>query len=69
MSKTLHRKVVIIGSGPAGNTAAIYAAGATVDPLLNQRFQPGGQPTIPTVRLSGRRPVCSPISRQAITAR
>jgi thioredoxin reductase (NADPH) len=48
MPKTHNAKILILGSGPAGYTAAIYAARANLDPLIVQGLEPGGQMTITT---------------------
>lgn len=45
---TQHHRLIILGSGPAGYTAAIYAARANLDPVIIAGYQPGGQMTTTT---------------------
>lgn len=48
MADTKHTKVLIIGSGPAGYTAGVYASRAMLEPILVQGLEPGGQLTTTT---------------------
>ncbi len=48
MAEVIHSKLLILGSGPAGYTAAIYASRAMLDPVLLTGIEPGGQMTITT---------------------
>lgn len=48
MSEVKHSRLIILGSGPAGYTAAVYAARANLKPLMITGIQPGGQLTTTT---------------------
>jgi len=48
MSEVQHHRLIILGSGPAGYTAAVYAARANLDPVVITGLTPGGQLTTTT---------------------
>jgi thioredoxin reductase (NADPH) len=48
MTKVIKTKVLIIGSGPAGYSAGVYASRARLEPILIQGIEPGGQLTTTT---------------------
>ncbi|MGB1191630.1 MAG: FAD-dependent oxidoreductase, partial [Pseudomonadales bacterium] len=48
MSETIHHRLIILGSGPAGYTAAVYAARANLNPVLITGMEQGGQLTTTT---------------------
>ena len=48
MTNKNHHRLIILGSGPAGYTAAVYAARANLNPVLITGMQPGGQLTTTT---------------------
>lgn len=48
MSETIHHRLIILGSGPAGYSAAVYAARANLNPVIIAGMEPGGQLTTTT---------------------
>ena len=60
MSDTRHSRVIILGSGPAGYSAAVYAARANLKPLLITGMQAGGQLTT-TTEVDNWPPACMPV--------
>ena len=70
MSEVRHSRVIILGSGPAGYSAAVYAARANLKPLLITGMQAGGQLTTTPLYIYLRlRPINSRLMRSCLRTR